>query len=101
MINIKIERSLDSLFSRTQIMFDALKNQDYDLFRLTENIYSEDLKLFLNSTSQNELIILIPQLKKLEQLTQVIQNTANEHFDTLKEQSLTQKRNKHKLTAYK
>ena len=101
MINIKLEDSLNNIFAQSQVIIDALQSQDYELFKKAEKKYSKDLTHFLNTTSKSELTKLIPQLKKLEQLTGYIQGAANDHFEELKKQSLAQQRNKKKINAYK
>ena len=95
-----IETQLDELFVLTQTLADCLSEDDFAEFQVMEKLFSSKTRQFIDKNDQQVLQQALPQLKKLEQLMQVIQIDAQKKQSILKKQSLSQKRNKGRLNAY-
>ncbi len=96
-----IQQQIEHLFQLAQALDHSLSAQDFDQFKTLEMKYSQQLKKLLDKQNKSALLAVIEDLKKLEQVTGIVQGRAKQSFLQLKEQSLLQKRNKSKIKAYK
>lgn len=96
-----IEEKLDELFILTQALQTCLSEDRIDEFQIIEKDFSIKMRKVIDGNTQQTLQQALPQLIKLEKLLQVLQDDASQKQASLKEQSLSLKRNKGKVNAYK
>ena len=96
-----MEKKLTTLFQLSDLLDNCLNNKNFELFQTLEQEFSAEMKHFLDKKDQQTLLQYLPQLKMLEKRIRAIQEKAAVNRQSLKDQSLLQKRNKNKLKAYK
>lgn len=99
-MTLLIEAQLDELFVLTQKLARSLSEDNFSEFQIMEALFSSKTRQFIDNNEQQVLLQVLPQLEKLEQLMHIIQIDAQKKQSILKQQSLSQKRNKGRLNAY-
>lgn len=95
------QAQLELLFEFDKKLNQLLDEEEYDLFLQQQGLFGEQVKNFLNSHSENELVNVIEHLKRLKIMVESLQQRANTYTKRLKEKSLKLQRNKNKIKAYK
>jgi len=96
-----IQAQLERLFELEKELNTLLDEELYEEFLQQQDIFSEQIKYLLDNSSQEEMGSAIAQLKRLESSVQLLQLRSETYFQQLKEKSLSLKRNKKKISAYK
>jgi len=95
-----IQYKIKNIFKLIEKLDEALSLKDFEKFKTIETTYSDQLKNLLSTESEENLVGIIEELKKIENLTVSIQDKAKISLIQLKEESLQFKRNKNKIKAY-
>ena len=95
-----IQYKIKNIFKLIEKLDEALSLKDFEKFKTIETTYSDQLKNLLSTESEENLVGIIEELKKIENLTASIQDKAKISLIQLKEESLQFKRNKNKIKAY-
>jgi|GEM_PF-4406100 len=95
------QAKLELLFEFDKKLNQLLDEEEYDLFLQQQALFGDQVKKFLNSHSENELVNVIEHLKRLKIMVESLQKRADMYTKLLKEKSLKLQRNKNKIKAYK
>jgi hypothetical protein len=95
------QAQLEQLFELEKQLHILLDEEQYEEFLQQQDIFSAQIKYLLDHSPEEEMLIIISQLKRLENAVELLQQRSNVYFQQLKEKSLLQRRNKSKIKAYK
>lgn len=96
-----IQAKLEILFDFEHKLNQLLDEEQYEAFLQQQNLFDDQLKNFLSSHSEDELINIIDRLKRLKIMVQSLQKRAGIDSKQLKEKSLALQRNKKKIKSYR
>lgn len=96
-----IQAKLEVLFEFEKKLTLLLAEEEYEKFKLQQDLFSDQIKDLLSKHSENELNNVIAELKKLQNKVQLLQQQADACCISLKNKSLLLQRNKSKINAYK
>ena len=96
-----IQAKLEVLFEFEKKLTLLLAEEEYEKFKLQQDLFSDQIKDLLSKHSENELNNVIADLKKLQNKVQLLQQQADACYLSLKNKSLLLQRNKSKINAYK
>ena len=89
------------MHSSSQTIHLLLENEEYEEFQKQQELFGDLVKDFLNKHDEKELVSVIKPLKRLKNMVKLLQEQSEECAQELKQQSLSLKRNKNKIQAYK
>lgn len=96
-----IQAQLERLFELEKQLNVLLDEEQYEVFLQQQDIFSDQIKYFLDNNSEDDMGNVIKQLKHLEGAVELLQTRSDSYYQQLKEKSLLMKRNKKKINAYK
>lgn len=96
-----IEQQINTLFSLVEGLECCISENKYSEFSQQQEILAYKMHQILGNASQDELLSVIVQLKKIETLMLSIQHNATTLQTELKNKSLQQQRAKKRVNAYK
>jgi len=96
-----IQAKLERLFEFNKELHLLLENEEYEEFQKQQELFGDLVKDFLNKHDEKELVSVIKPLKRLKNMVKLLQEQSEECAQELKQQSLSLKRNKNKIQAYK
>ncbi|WP_094752390.1 hypothetical protein [Psychromonas sp. CD1] len=98
---INIQTQLNALFKLEKKLNQLLDDEEYELFQQQQIFLSDQMNALLYNNPEPILVGVIDDLKCLESTIALLQSKAKIIHQQLKEKSLSQKRNKNKIQAYK
>ena len=96
-----IQAKLERLFEFNKELHLLLENKEYEEFQKQQELFGDLVKDFLNKHNEKELVSVIKPLKRLKNMVKLLQEQSEDCAQELKQQSLSLKRNKNKIQAYK
>jgi len=96
-----IQAKIEILFEFNKQLNQLLDEEEHDRFLQQQNLFGDQVKDCLNSYSEEELLTVIDSLKRLKIMVKELQIRADQCTKQLKDKSLTLRRNKKKIKAYK
>ena len=96
-----IQAQLEQLFELEKKLNGLLDEEEYGQFQQQQELFGDKIKYLLDKNSEEQLSIVVEQLKHLERSVLLLQQRADVNFNQLKEKSLLLQRNKRNIKAYK
>lgn len=96
-----IQAKIDMLFEFDKKLNQLLDEEEHTLFLQQQNLFGDQVKDCLNSYSEDQLLTVMSELKRLKIMVKKLQDRADHCTKQLKGKSLTLQRNKKKINAYK
>ena len=95
-IQARLERLLEFMKKLKQL----LAEEKYAQFHQQQALFGDLLRDFLKKHSSDELVTVVDSLNRLKSEGDLLQESAANHFQHLKDQSLALQRNKKSIKAY-